>query len=126
MAFENFKFSHGIQTQESWVGATYFAIALDDGKRANSGDEATGIALGSCDSGHMMETGIFGILKFKAGAGISKGDKLTVTTSGWFKGAGSGDYIVGQAYAAVTSGSVGTGLFDFVVPVYAFTSSFVK
>ncbi|HNQ01810.1 MAG TPA: hypothetical protein PKN59_05905 [Syntrophales bacterium] len=107
------------------MGAQYFALALDDGKRANNGAEATGIALGSCDSGHMMETGLIGIFKFRSGAGISKGDKLSVTTSGWFKGAGSGDYVVGQAYAAVTSGSIGTGLFNFVVPVYAFSSSFV-
>jgi hypothetical protein len=52
-------------------------------------------------------------MKFAAGGAVAKGAKVTVTTSGWFTSADSFDTVVGEAKAAVTSGSVGTGFFVF-------------
>jgi len=123
MAHENIKLSYAIPVTEDWVLGSYFAIALEDGKRANGGHEASGIALGSVSSGGHMETGLFGIMKYKAGGAThTKGVRLTVTTSGWFVAATSGSYMVGTALTTTTSGSIGTGLFNFTVPVYAVDS----
>ena len=109
----------------SAAGCIYHAIALDDGKLANNGKEAGGILLSRPKSGEGGTLGYSGELKFAAGAAVAAHKPLTVTTSGWFTGAGSGDYIVGRnGQTAVTTGSVGTGLFDFSKPMYAFSSSF--
>ena len=53
-----------------------------------------------------------GTSKYTAAAAIVVGAKLTVTTSGYFTTAASGDAICGQALAAVTSGSIGRGSFN--------------
>jgi len=106
-------------------GCIYHAIALDDGKLANSGEEASGILLSKPKSGDGGTLGYQGELKYAAGGAVAASKPLTVTTSGWLTEAGSGDYIVGRnKAAAVTSGSIGTGLFNFTAPVYAFSSSF--
>ena len=102
----------------------YHAIALDDGKLANNGGEAAGIIKNKPKSGEAATIGYIGEMRFAAGLAVSADDGLTVTTSGWFKAAGSGSYIVGRAKAAVTSGSIGFGIFDFTKPVYASESSF--
>lgn len=91
----------------------YHAIALDDGKLANNAEEASGVLLNKPKSGEGLSLGYFGELKFAAGGAISKGAKITVTTSGWFTSAGSSSVIVGECKAAVTSGSIGTGIFSF-------------
>jgi hypothetical protein len=94
-------------------GHMYHAIALDDGKLANSGEEASGILLSKPKTGEGATLGFVGELKFAAGLAVAKGAKLTVTTSGWMITADSNDPVLGEAKAAVTSGSVGTGLFAF-------------
>ena len=94
-------------------GHMYHAIALDDGKLANNGEEASGILLSKPKTGEGGALGYVGELKFAAGLAVSKGAKLTVGTSGWFTTADSNDPILGEAKAAVTSGSIGTGLFAF-------------
>lgn len=109
----------------SGSGKQYHAFAVADGQLAANGYEASGILQNKPADEQFAEIGYTGEMKFAAGLAISKGAKLTVTTSGWIKSAGSGDYIVGWSKAAVTSGSIGTGLFNFLTPVYAFSSSFV-
>jgi len=113
MATQNQYMSTTIAAAEDLSSLQYHAIALDDGKLANSGEEASGILLNKPKSGEFITLGYIGEIKFKAGAAISKGDKLTVTTSGWFITADSNDPTLGEAKAAVTSGSNGTGLFTF-------------
>ena len=103
-------------------GHMYQAIALDDGKVANSGGEAGGIIQSKPKSGEHAKVGFLGEMKFRAGGAVTAGKGVTVATSGYFTAAGSGDYIVGRAKAAVTSGSIGTGLFDFAKPEYAQSS----
>lgn len=104
-------------------GYRYHAIALDDGKLAVNGREAAGILVNKPKTGEALTLAYEGELKYAAGAGISKAAKLTVTTSGWFITAGSGDWIVGKSKVAATSGSIGTGIFNFVNPPYAETSA---
>jgi len=114
MGTENTRMNTTIQALEDLnSGHQYHAIALVDGKLANSGEEASGILLNKPKSAEFAALGYIGELKFAAGLAISKGSKLTVTTSGWLTTADSNDPIVGEAKAAVTSGSVGTGLFAF-------------
>jgi len=115
MTTQNVRFNTTIQALEdlSTSAFQYHAIALDDGLLANNGEEASGILLNKPKSGEFLTLGYVGEMKFAAGLAISKGAKLTVTTSGWFTTADSNDPILGEAKAAVTSGSLGTGLFNF-------------
>lgn len=94
-------------------GHLYKAIAIDDRKLANRGDEAAGILLHGGESGDHVTLGLNGVMKFAAGAAVDAGAKLTVVGSGWFKAAGDGDVVVGRALEAVSSGEIGSGHFDF-------------
>lgn len=113
MATENVRTLTSITAGEDLRTLRYHAIALDDGKLANNGREALGILVGTPRSGEAAAVAITGEEKFKAGEGLSAGNKLTVATSGWFTKAASGDWLVGVVKAAVTSGSLGTGIFRF-------------
>ena len=114
MATEGKRFETTFEAGEDLnSGCQYHAIAIDDGKLANSGEEASGILLNKPESGEFGTLGYMGEMKFAAGAAVAKGAKLTVATSGWFTTADSNDPVLGEAKAAVTSGSTGTGLFEF-------------
>lgn len=105
--------------------AQYHAIALNDGKLAANGAEASGIIQNNPKNTEAAEVVYAGESRFAAGGAVSAGARVTVTTSGWFTAGGSGDYLVGRAKAAVTSGSIGIGIFNFSAPVYALSSSYV-
>lgn len=96
----------------------YFAVALDDGKIANDGEEARGILLNNPKTNEFGTVATKGVSKFRAGKALTKGDKLTVTTSGWFTTGDSGYFIVGECRNTVTSGSIGTGDFLFQTAPY--------
>lgn len=115
MATENKYFSTTITAGEdlNTSGHRYHAIALDDGKLANNAEEASGILINKPKSGEFLTLGYGGEMTFAAGAAITAGDKLTVTTSGWFTAAGSSSVVIGECKANVTSGSLGTGIFYF-------------
>jgi len=114
MATENKQMKTTVEALEDLnSGCQYHAVALDDGKLANNGEEASGILLNKPKSAEFASIGYTGELKYAAGLAISKGAKLTVATSGWFTTADSNDPVVGEAKAAATSGSIGTGLFSF-------------
>lgn len=97
------------------------AIAIADGKVANDGKEATGVLLTKPASGEHATMAVSGIVKVRAGLGISKGDRIGVVTSGYFTAAASGDYCNGQALEAITSGSLGKALVQF--PGYTYQVS---
>lgn len=103
----------------------YLAISLDDGARAINGAEAGGILQNKPKSGEAATIGVVGIMKFRAGGAITKGAKITVDSNSTMITAGSGYYVVGRAWETVTSGSIGTGLFNFINAPYAFSSSFI-
>jgi len=50
---------------------------------------------------------IIGIGKGRDGGALTDGGNVTVSTSGYFTAAASGDYLCGIAMEAVTSGSLG-------------------
>lgn len=104
------------------TGDLFKGIALDDGKPAANGGECGGILQYGGDSGDHVTLGIYGISKFVAAAAVTAGSRLTCTTSGYFTTATSGSFIVGRCLISVSSGSVGTGHFDFSVPRYAVSS----
>lgn len=117
----------GIQFEalENLTSHIGFAVTLDDGKIANNGAEASGIILNKPKINEAVDCGTVGELPFQAGGAVTKGDKLTVTTSGYCVSAGSGYHIVGKSITTTTSGSMGRGQFDFNNPQYAFSSSYV-
>jgi len=126
MAFENVLLPYTIQAGEDLSSYQYHAVSLEDGQLAAAGYESSGILLNKPADKQHAQLGLIGIMKYKAGGGThTKGIRLAVTTSGWLKSAGSGDFIVGTALTTTTSGSVGTGLLNFTAPIYAFTSSFI-
>ena len=117
--------THAFLAAEDLSARQYFAIALNDRKLANNGEEAKGILLSKPKINEHGTIGLCGKMKFHAGGAIAAGALITVATSGYCTAAGSGDHIVGTMLdEAVTSGSVGVGYFDFNKPVYAFSSSF--
>jgi len=100
-------------------GAIFKAVALDDGKFANNGREAGGILIYGGRAAEHVTLGYSGVLKFTAGAAVGAGKRLSVATSGYFIEAASGGYVVGRCLdAAVSSGSVGTGAFNFATVAY--------
>lgn len=113
MATENKYFTTTLKAGEDLRTLRYHAIALDDCKLANTAEEASGILLNKPNTDEFLTLGYGGEMTFAAGAAISAGVKLTVTTSGWFTGADSNDVVVGENKVTVTSGSLGTGLFFF-------------
>ena len=52
-----------------------------------------------------------GVSKFKAGAAVAAGVPITVTTSGYFITATSGQQAIGDCMIAATSGYLGTAMF---------------
>jgi hypothetical protein len=113
MATQNKTITTTIQALEDLDTHQYIAIALNDGKVANSASEAGGILQNKPKTNEFATLAYFGESKFKAGGAIAKGAEITIATSGYFTQADSNDDKVGMAKAAVTSGSVGTGYFSF-------------
>lgn len=113
MATSNERLVSPIPVLEDLDTHLYVAFAVVDGKVANSAHEATGILLSKPQDGEAGQIGYVGEMKFKAGGALTKGDKITVATSGYFTSGGSADVNVGECLRTVTSGSVGTGLFAF-------------
>jgi hypothetical protein len=109
MAVSNWNIKHVFSAGEALNtdGHEGVAIALDDGKVANNGLEATGILFDKPASGQNGSMIILGIGKGRAGGALTAGARVTVSTSGYFTAATSGDYLCGRAMEAVTSGSLG-------------------
>jgi len=101
------------------TGHLFKAVALDDGKLAVNGLEAGGILLYGGRQNEHLTLGYAGVMKFTAAAPVSKGNRLTVTGSGYCTVAASGDYTVGRCLdSAVASGAIGTGAFNFANVAY--------
>jgi len=85
--------------------------------------ESRGLLETRTDSGEDGTIAVHGRSRFVAGGAVSRGDRLQVTSGGFMTLAASGDLSVGFAEAAITSGSVGRGVFDFLTPMYHVNSS---
>jgi len=119
-----FKASNALDNLTAGTGHLYKAVSNGAGDIAANG-KASGILQQGGPSGGHISFGYAGIMKFVAGAAVSSKDvALTVTTSGYFVEATSGTFIVGRYLGgtnnaiAISSGSVGTGMFDFTKPTY--------
>ena len=100
-------------------GSLFKAVALDDGKLANNGVEADGILVCGGREGEDVTIGYAGEIRFIAGGPVGAGKRLTVVSSGYIAEAATGDYVVGRCLGtAVSSGSVGTGMFNFPIVAY--------
>ena len=123
MATENKNQTTTITALENLEGYQYHAIALSDGLRAADGQQASGIIKNKPRSGEAATVTISGESFFFAGGAVTTpGYPLTVNASGTFEAwtapsSGASNYAIGTAKAAVSSGAVGTGLFDFTTPV---------
>ena len=101
------------------TGHIFKSVALDDGKVAQNGREAGGILLYGGKQNEHITIGYAGIMKFTSGGSVGKGNRLTVSNSGYFTEAASGSYVVGRCLdSAVASGAVGTGAFNFATVAY--------
>lgn len=103
-----------IQEDLSGKGAQNKAVSFSDGKLAATGVEANGILQNMPSSLQHAAIGLSGEMKYVAGGAIAAGGKITVSGSGFFTACASGDWLVGaNGVNAVTSGSVGRGVFNF-------------
>ena len=101
------------------TGVIHKAVRNITGGIAANGQQACGLLKYGCNSGQHATMGVYGNMKYTAAAAITSADTLlTVTTSGYCKAAGSGDWIIGKCTAAVGSGMVGNGFFNFLTPAY--------
>jgi len=104
------------------TGAICKAINAETGDFASDGVSTTGILITAPESGtHDGTYADAGKIKYTAGVAISSQNTLlTVTTSGYFIIADSGQWVVGKSIGNdVGSGSLGIGHFNFANPWYA-------
>jgi len=109
-----------IESTVQGTGPIYKAVSEQTGDIAAKSLTATGILQETANSGQHVTSFPAGIMKYTAAAAISSTDiQLAVTTSGYMKVVASGDWVCGKNLSgAVTSGSIGTGLFNFANPHY--------
>lgn len=74
---------------------------------------ARGLVYNKPRSGEPLSILVQGIGKYRAGGAIAVGARLTAAASGWIATAASGDVSVGFATEAISSGSIGLGIFNF-------------
>lgn len=105
------------------TGHIHKAVDRKTKKISATGETAAGLLRYTGLSGENVSYGDFGEMKFTAGSAINSGGvNLTVSTSGYMTEAGSGDWVCGyfkqgtNGSESVSSGGVGTGIFNFVTP----------
>jgi len=102
-----------IVATEDLSGGQYKAIDID-GTFAQAAGTPIGIQQGAAQSGEDATAGYNGRSRYVAGGGtIAAGARLTVANSGFMITATSGTTVFGRALAAVSSGGIGEGIFDF-------------
>ena len=109
------------------TGALNKAIGEEIGDIIDNGQAASGLLVIVADSGDTGTYADIGKMNYVAGIGItSSGILLSPTTSGYMIPADSGQWIVGKhTGAAVASGIVATGLFNFATPWFAVDCTFL-
>ena len=113
MAFESTTIVAG---EDLSAAPQFIAVNLTDGKAAAAGPNAGGILQNRPKSGEHATAYYSGESEFRAGGTVTKGARLSVTASGYLTVSVSGGLMVGKALAAVASGGIGRGLFNFVIP----------
>lgn len=103
-----------IASGEDLSANQYHAVAVD-GTIADTSATAYGLIQNKpAASGRASTLGYSGQMKYRAGAAISAGAQLMVTTSGWIITATSAGNAIGKTLAAANSGDTSPGLFNFI------------
>lgn len=96
------------------ASAMHHAISLISGTITPTARESIGVLKSNGLSGNHVAVCYEGITKVAVGAAVgSAGAPLTVTTSGWFAAATSGQYTVGRALTSAVSGDLVAAMVDF-------------
>jgi len=96
------------------LSASQYKAVTMAGVIAANGNTAAGILQNKpAATGRDATVGYLGRSRYYAGAAVAAGAQLMVTTSGWLITATSGYAVVGKARAAVSSGGIGEGVFNF-------------
>lgn len=90
----------------------YRAITVG-GTLAPTASTALGILQNKAALGRDTTAGYLGRSRYRAGAAVTAGDRLTVTASGWLTACGSNELGIGTALGNVGSGGIGEGIFNF-------------
>lgn len=94
--------------------AMHHAISLISGTITPTALAAIGVLKSKALSGNNVSVCYQGITKVAAGAAVSTaGYPITVTTSGWFVAATSGQFAVGRSLATAVSGDLLAAMVDF-------------
>jgi hypothetical protein len=92
----------------------HHAIGLISGTITPTALAAIGVLKSKALSGNNVAVCYQGITKLAVGAAVSTaGYPITVTTSGWFVAATSGQFAVGRSLATASSGDVLAAMVDF-------------
>ena len=94
------------------TGAQYKAVAIG-GTIASNNDNAIGLLQNKPKSGEDASVAYQGRIKYVAGAAITAGNQVRVTTSGYMIAVLSGYLPVGRALETVGSGGIAEGIFNF-------------
>lgn len=96
------------------LSSMQYKVVAVAGTIAAENDTALGIIQDKPGNGEHMRVGVKGIMKAYAGAAISLGARVKVTTSGFIITTTSGDGTAcGKCLEAANSGDLFKGLFDF-------------
>ena len=118
--------TESMDTKTAGTGHLYKAVDHSGGIAAN-GREAIGILYSTGQSSEHIGLATDGKLKYTAGATVGVGAEVTVTTSGYFIAAASGDTVVGRNLdTAAVSGGLQVGHFDFANRYNFDISSYVR
>jgi hypothetical protein len=105
--------------QDLNVDSTRFKVITFGGTIGAAADTArwAGVNVTAANSGEQASAAYFGVFKASFGAAVTTpGWPLKVANSGWLTAAASGDTTIGRAVAAVSSGDIATGMFNFTNP----------
>jgi len=95
-----------------------YKVIDNTGAAGAAAGNSIGILQYGADDGGNVTLAISGVSKFVAGGAVASGASLQQANSGYLVTASSGGIVVGKNLpAAVGSGSVGTGIFNFATPV---------
>lgn len=101
-----------IAATEDLSASQYHAIQIG-GTLATAAVNAIGILQNKPTSGQDATACYMGRSRYRAGGAVTGGNRLSITTSGWFTAAGSNELGVGTALGTVSSGGIGEGIFMF-------------
>ena len=109
----------------SGSASQYKAVSVSGVIAANN-TASLGILQNKPRSGEDATVGIAGRSRYVAGAAVTLGDRLMVTTSGFIIEANTVSFGIGTALGAVSSGGIGAGYFNFAGAKSQITSSHLE